>query len=116
MISIRIPFIPTSVNRMYRAGQRRVYKTSSAKASAETLAWEIRKQYPALLRNDDITLTVRFFFENRRRRDSDNLLKQLFDAGTGIIWRDDSQIRRYTVERTYSGGPRLELDIEEPCG
>jgi len=35
-----------------------------------------------------------------RRRDTDNIVKPLFDALTAIeIWRDDCQVAKHTVER-----------------
>jgi Holliday junction resolvase RusA-like endonuclease len=110
-MTIRIPFIPSSVNHTYRFGKGRVYKDPSAKATAEQVAWEIRAQYRGPLRSDDITLTLVVTFDTRRRRDTDNILKQLFDAGTGIIWKDDSQIADYHVTRQYGNEPLLELTI-----
>jgi Holliday junction resolvase RusA-like endonuclease len=46
-----------------------------------------------------------------KRPDSDNICKSIFDAGNGVIWRDDSQIYQMHVFKFYSLTPRTEIEI-----
>lgn len=46
-----------------------------------------------------------------RRPDLDKLLRALLDACTGVIWRDDAQIVRASVEKTYSSSPGVSVEI-----
>jgi len=45
------------------------------------------------------------------RPDGDNVLKAVADAGNGVIWRDDSIVARWTIEKWYSLTPRVEVEI-----
>lgn len=43
--------------------------------------------------------------------DVDNYVKGIKDGMTGIIWRDDNQVTRLTVEKRYSDSPRAEIKV-----
>lgn len=43
--------------------------------------------------------------------DLDNLVKYILDCGNGILWYDDSQIFKIHAEKTYSNGPRTEIEV-----
>lgn len=45
------------------------------------------------------------------RPDGDNILKAVKDALNGIIWRDDSQVVRATVEKRYSDRPLVGIEV-----
>ena len=48
--------------------------------------------------------------------DVDNLLKALFDAGTGVLWLDDDQITKLVAEKVYAAqghGPYVTIEVEE---
>lgn len=45
--------------------------------------------------------------------DIDNLIKGLFDAANGIVWKDDNQVIRCEAEKVYSMNPRIELEVTE---
>jgi Holliday junction resolvase RusA-like endonuclease len=50
--------------------------------------------------------------DSRRRVDVDNLLKTVLDAGTGILWHDDSSVVKANVARLLDReNPRLELRV-----
>jgi Holliday junction resolvase RusA-like endonuclease len=48
-----------------------------------------------------------------KRPDGDNIAKSIFDAGNGVIWRDDSQISDLAVIKRYSANPRVEISIQQ---
>lgn len=43
--------------------------------------------------------------------DCDNYAKGVKDALSGLIWRDDAQVVRLTVEKKFSTVPRMEIEI-----
>ena len=49
-----------------------------------------------------ITIELQFFLPDKRRKDWDNLSKGVCDALNGIVYKDDSQIERATIEKAYS--------------
>lgn len=46
------------------------------------------------------------------RPDIDNLVKQVFDAGNGILWHDDSQIWVLTAKKVYAQEPFVEIVMD----
>jgi Holliday junction resolvase RusA-like endonuclease len=57
-------------------------------------------------------LGVIAYVPDLRRRDVDNLLKSVMDAGNGIVWADDSQVTIATVARELSRErPGIEIGV-----
>ena len=52
-------------------------------------------------------------FEFINRPDIDNLLKFVMDAGNIVLWHDDCQIWKVTMEKVYSLEPGTEIIVEE---
>ena len=46
------------------------------------------------------------------RLDADNVAKAALDALTGLVWRDDRQVTRLTVEKLADGPARIVLMAE----
>ena len=63
---------------------------------------ELLSQCGRLLWDDDVHLMVSFHGA-RRNADLDNLLKSVFDALTGVILEDDSQVSSVTAARWNRG-------------
>jgi crossover junction endodeoxyribonuclease RusA len=97
-----------------RAGQGRVFMPAAYRAHRRFLAGELRRARKDWepLRSVAFAVKVRAFRSTRHRVDVDNVLKTVMDAGTGIIWDDDSQIVWAHVERLLDRErPRMELRI-----
>lgn len=60
-----------------------------------------------------VSVVLRFYEPNRRRRDPSNLVKLIEDALDGIAYHDDSQIHRETWERAgvCKHDPRVEIEV-----
>ena len=55
-------------------------------------------QAARLTRHDGpVVLVCVFFTPTRRRVDTDNLLKHVMDAGTGVLYGDDHQVHRHAA-------------------
>jgi len=72
------------------------------------------EQYRGVPLAGDIEIGIKLYFGTRRKSDWDNFHKLSMDALTGIVWIDDSQVQKATVEKFYDkGNPRIELEIIE---
>jgi len=60
-----------------------------------------------------VSMTLRFYEPDRRRRDPSNLLKLVEDALIGVVYDDDSRIHRQTWERAGvdRDNPRVEITV-----
>jgi Holliday junction resolvase RusA-like endonuclease len=48
-----------------------------------------------------VSVELTFFLPNNRRKDWDNLAKNVMDAMNGIVYKDDSQVTMATIIKTY---------------
>jgi len=48
--------------------------------------------------------------------DLDNLSKFYLDAGNGILWEDDRQIAKLSLEKKYANEPRVEIEVKKVNG
>lgn len=55
---------------------------------------------------------------SQRYGDIDNLVKGIFDALTGVLWKDDRQVTELLVTKNFADTPHVELTVEEEfkCG
>lgn len=107
---------PKSTNTLYRSvctGRfPRVYMTNTGKVLKESYQWQLKEQYRGAPITGLITVAVEFYFGTKRKCDIDNFNKILFDAFSGIVWEDDSQIARAIYDKGYDAeNPRIEVRI-----
>ena len=50
---------------------------------------------------------------SKRYGDCDNLAKGILDACNGVIWQDDSQILKLSVEKAVASEPQIVLIVDE---
>jgi len=63
-------------------------------------------------RDGDFRLHFQFYLHNRRRRDLDNLVKQIMDSLNGVIYHDDSQVSQFAASKELcKKNPRLVVEI-----
>lgn len=48
-----------------------------------------------------------------KKPDCDKLVRGIFDALTGILWRDDSQVVEMAARKLYGDPPRAEITVQE---
>lgn len=81
-------------------GRGRIFTTNEYKAYVEQLRWLILKEIREKLDDSETVYGIRcrfFLPSGGRSGDIDNLTKPIIDAGTGLIWHDDSQIWELNV-------------------
>lgn len=83
------------------------------------LAVHVRAFWPALKASKAGTPAL----WKKTRPDADNVLKAVLDAGDGLLWSDDGQVARMTVEKFYAAkedDARVEVFVslieEDPPG
>lgn len=123
MITITLTGRPISVNHMWRSsvaknGKAFTYMPTEAKNTRE--AWrltaqsQIRKQGVIGPFVGDVAMTIKFFFENRLRRDIENYIKVAFDALIGVAYEDDSQVQTIIASKQVDAeSPRIEITIDK---
>lgn len=92
----------------------RVYRKEDYTAYRDALGWLIKGQLGGEwdTRRYSFGVRVRFFLGNRRKVDIDNLLKPIMDAGTHIVWADDSQVTEiYAIVLREQPDPGVEVLI-----
>jgi Holliday junction resolvase RusA-like endonuclease len=89
------------------------YMSAEGKKAKKRFQEEMNSQWQSDVLLGDIKVTAVYFWGDRRRRDIDNFSKLWMDAGTGIIWEDDSQIKQLLLRMKYCvSNPRVELKVE----
>ena len=105
--------MPPSVNQYWRStaknGRVLVYLSDQGKRYKQEVA-SLVKSAPSSAR---FWVRVDISFRDKRKNDLDNRLKSLFDALTGIIWHDDSQIDVMIVSRDQVGDNQIKITYRE---
>jgi len=116
LISLILPW-PPSVNRIWRCVGGRVLLSAEGRTYREVVAAAVLEQHGA---GDPLagrlSMTIRAYPPDRRKRDIDNLAKACIDGiqSTKLIFEDDSQIDHLSIHRcAVEVGCRLEIQIWE---
>lgn len=104
---------PISTQHAYKQHGKIRFMTKEAKALKEQYQWEAKGQWPTLPITGNIEIEIRIYFSDHRIRDWDNWHKLSCDSLSGIVYIDDSQIRRAIVELDYDKeNPRIEIKVK----
>lgn len=112
MLRIKLTGTPPSTQTIYRHRGHIVYMTKEGKDTKLGYQYEIKNQYKGKPLLEPISVIVELFFKNESRRDLDNFNKLVLDAGSGLLWDDDSQIQELIIRKYVDKAkPRVELTI-----
>lgn len=79
-----------------RVTRRGTYMPENYQAYRDSLRWVLKEKFQhcgaSLEPSVRFGLKAIFFRKTRHRTDVDNLMKTVCDAGTGTVWKDDSQV------------------------
>ena len=107
--------LPPSINhyKMVSATTRKQFPAPKVRSFMEEVACRAKEQglrpYHGL-----VSVIVRYYFKDKRKRDVDNFHKALIDGLKGIAFEDDSQIVLLCLEKFIDRKrPRTEVIIEE---
>ncbi len=109
---------PPSVNLLYgyRAikGHAMKYKTKRGKDYIKSLREKFKKVYPTHEPfSNNCSMIIRVYFGDKRKHDVDNVCKAILDSFNGLVYEDDNQIQKLTLEKFYDKGKaRTEIIIE----
>jgi|TARA_Y100000310_G_scaffold338926_1_gene429993 crossover junction endodeoxyribonuclease RusA len=120
MKKVRIDFDKTPISTQHCYGNRvfgkRVIRYMSAKGKQykKELRETIRNTLEVLpLWGGDIEVKLWLFFGDKRRRDIDNYNKIILDAMEGLIYKDDTQIVKITINKLKSEEGKIVIEVIE---
>lgn len=113
MIQITLKWKPISTQNAYLQRGKIRFMRKEAKQTKESYIWQVKSQYKWPVLEIPLQIEIKLYFWDKRIRDWDNWHKISMDALTGIIYKDDSQIKKATIEimEIDKLNPRIELTI-----
>ena len=117
MIKLILTGEPKSTSHIYayhcKFGFPQGYMNKAGKDLKTDYQWQVKSQYHGKPIKGDIKMKVYLYFGTKRKCDIDNFNKILYDALTGILWEDDSQIQEVLTRKFYDKeNPRIELLVK----
>jgi Holliday junction resolvase RusA-like endonuclease len=89
------------------------FMTKKARTFKEGFLASIKEQLPEKFVPFSGDLEVKYFlvFSTKHKHDIDNYCKIVLDSLNGIVWEDDSQIKKLFIEKKYVKGKK-EVSLE----
>lgn len=118
MVNITLKGEPKSTGATYKTMCRgnfpKTYMVHRSRILKEDYKWQIKSQWKGEPLINDIELNIKLYFGTKRKCDWDNFHKLSMDSMTGIVYVDDSQVQKATVEKFYDKeNPRIEILLSE---
>ncbi|WP_181034736.1 RusA family crossover junction endodeoxyribonuclease [Clavibacter michiganensis] len=112
LVAFTIPGEPLPKGRP-RTGKGRVFTPAKTREYEAHVRNTFQSLHPGFVPTEHKYLLVEAEFHRTTRRpaDVDNLLKAVTDALNGIAYRDDEQISRFTVARTYGARENARTEV-----
>lgn len=106
ILNVILPGDPVALQRHQMLGKM-AFTPEKSRMAKNTLAWQVRCAAPKI-RPTSAWLGVQIIFTTRNmKQDGDNLEKLVWDALTGLVWFDDSQIVEWTGKKVRAA-PRTQ--------
>ncbi len=103
--------VPKKRPRVTRAGH--AYTPKETVEHEAAVGWSMKAAWRREPSTEPFRVTLAFYMANNRPVDIDNLAKAVLDAGNGIVWVDDRQVRALSCTRDVDrSNPRTEITLE----
>jgi Holliday junction resolvase RusA-like endonuclease len=74
--------------------------------------WEAKSQWKGKQLDHELEIYITLYFGTKRKCDWDNFHKLSMDALTGVVWKDDSQIKDAHISVRYDKtNPRITIEV-----
>ena len=114
MITLTFPFKCISKdNEKVFNKQGRFFLSAKFKAFESHIAWEAKSQYKGRVLEGSLMVYLKAYFKDKRHCDASNLFKGVLDSLQGVIYKNDRQIKKATVEIFYWDREGFKIMIEE---
>jgi len=118
MIKLILTGNPLSTQSVYKPSCRGripgIYMSNVGKKRKLDYQWQVANQYKGKILEYDIEIEIKLFYGTKRKIDWDNFHKLSMDAMEGIVFMNDSQIKKSTVIMGYDKeNPRINLTIKK---
>ena len=109
---INIP--PLSYYAYLKQNKFRKYITDKGRRYKETLQEEFKKVMEEMeIIQDEVTMEIDLFFDNKRCNDVDNYVKPILDCMSKVVFLDDRQIIDLHIKKFYDkDNPRIVIRIK----
>ena len=89
-----------------------VYMDARCKTMKEDYMWQAKTQWKRKPLTEELSVGIKLYFGDKRKRDWDNYNKLFLDALEGIVYVNDNQIKKALVEVFYDKeNPHIEIII-----
>jgi len=103
---------PVPINQKFGIFRGRNILSSKYRDAKLALAQETRLKWTKAPLSGIVELHIDLFYGDKRKRDIDAPLKILLDAMSEIVYEDDSQVTKLTVQKFYDKeNPRTEIEV-----
>lgn len=114
MINITLRWRQKSTQHLYGQYGKIRYMKKAAKELKYKYIKQIKEQYSWWILEGDLSVEIHLYFPDKRKRDWDNYHKLSMDAMEDIVYKDDNQIQKALVIKTWDNvHPRIEIKIQK---
>jgi crossover junction endodeoxyribonuclease RusA len=95
---IRLPWPPT-VNHYYTVARGRKILSTRGRKYGKQAALEIIAQGAPCFKDSEVSVVIRAYPPDKRKRDIDNIIKPILDVLSGPVFDDDCQVSDLRITR-----------------
>lgn len=105
MITLELPWAPTANTYYRRVGHKTLISRAGREYRRQIGKQRMAENWPRFGEAIRLSLAIKAYPPDRRKRDLDNMLKPMLDAlEAADLFADDSQIDHLSIERMESNG------------
>lgn len=114
IVSFEVPGKAVPKGRPRRGANGRFFTPKETKVYEQTVGMmarnAMRSKKPT---TEEVFVRMKFYFDDRRKRDLDNLVKAVLDGCNSIVFADDKQVTRLEAAIFRDSKPRVAVQVME---